>query len=183
MALPRGDIPAWVRTAKPISGTIGLTVADLSEAPSLFSASEVPLIELFELHKRTIGAQLAKPFGAAMRLGWRGQWLRSRQSVKGRESFAPRFVYPPKVQIKQMRGKTSFNIARLVPPVALSWEVLKRGAGAGLHQYGAAPDDLRGIKHWLTALGSLVEASQKRISLRTSNAIEDGKARGMPTCG
>jgi hypothetical protein len=46
----RGDIPAWVRTAKPISGTIGLTVADLSEAPSLFSASEVPLIELFELH-------------------------------------------------------------------------------------------------------------------------------------
>ena len=24
---------------------------------------------------------------------------------KGRQSFAPRFVYPPKVQIKQMRGK------------------------------------------------------------------------------
>ena len=24
---------------------------------------------------------------------------------KGTQSFAPRFVYPPKVQIKQMRGK------------------------------------------------------------------------------
>ena len=34
--------------------------------------------------------------------------------------------------------KTTFNVARLVPPVALSWEVLKRGAAADLPQDRAA---------------------------------------------
>ena len=34
--------------------------------------------------------------------------------------------------------KTTFNIARLVPPRAISREVLKRGTGAGLNQYRAA---------------------------------------------
>jgi hypothetical protein len=48
---------------------------------------------------------------------------------KGRQSFAPRFVYPPKVQIKPMRGKllsTSRVSCHRLPP---GREVLKRGAG------------------------------------------------------
>ena len=57
---------------------------------------------------------------------------------KGRQSFAPQFVYPSKVQNQTNARKTTPNIARLVPPVALGREVLKRGAGAGLRQDRAA---------------------------------------------
>ena len=42
-----------------------------------------------------------------MRLRWRGQWLRSRQSLKADNHFAGRFVYLPKVQIRQIAWKTN----------------------------------------------------------------------------
>jgi hypothetical protein len=51
------------------------------------------------------GARLAKPFGAAVRLGIAGSMVPFSAKRKGRQSFAPRFVYPPKVRIEQMRGK------------------------------------------------------------------------------
>jgi hypothetical protein len=57
---------------------------------------------------------------------------------KGRQSFAPRFAYPHESANQTNAWKTTFNIARLVPPVALSREVLKRGAEARLRQDRAA---------------------------------------------
>jgi hypothetical protein len=42
-------------------------------------------------------------------LGWRGQWLRSRQSLKAGNHFAGRFVYLPKVQIRKFRGKLTLS--------------------------------------------------------------------------
>jgi hypothetical protein len=65
--------------------------------------------------RQATGAGLAKPpFGAAMRLGWRGQWLRSQQSPKAGNHFARRFVYLPKVQIRQIAWKTKrFPTSRL----------------------------------------------------------------------
>ena len=48
---------------------------------------------------------------------------------KGRQSFAPRFRLSAESANQKNAWKTTFNIARLLPPVALGREVLKRGAG------------------------------------------------------
>ena len=64
--------------------------------------------------RQATGAGLAKPpFGAAMRLGWRGQWLRSRQKPKGRQPlcWAIRSICR-KCKSDKLRGKlTLSNIA------------------------------------------------------------------------
>ena len=73
---------------------------------------------------------------------------------KGRQSFAPQFVYPPNMQVKQMRGKL-LSISRAschrLPSVG---KCSSAAQGRAYTNTGPPLDDLRGIKHWLTALGS-----------------------------
>ena len=78
-------------------------------------------------HKRSpdrqaTGAELAKPpFGATMRLGWRGQWLRSRQSLKAGNHFAGRFVICRKCKSENFVENSRFPTSEPCPYLVVRW--------------------------------------------------------------